>query len=388
MEKKWGQGAHADGSPASGWYSSRVGGFLESQQHSIMLIEFRCPNNSEFDAAKGRFVECGEVIVTSDDNVGQTVVCPRCGAEVEVPFEVLQKTRAGDSPSETQSRSGKRRPRPNRSGSSRATRIAQQAETSGTRSTASSARSGDIMDREIQTTTRIESGGQSRPRCPECGALLSDDGRCSLCHYVAPEFRAKGVSIEDGAGGLAGFQLWLSEMMTGSLSLRAMAWIVAVLFSIATLLIAAVLILLGTSGTYIAAGVLVGIYAFCMAWLIKAHQMSVNPRARLAFWQRPFWNAVLWFARALNWEKYDSRLVGRVVIDLRNAPISDDRIPEIEGLKKCQVLDLENTMITDRGLLYLYGLPHLQCLVVRKTKVGPEAVARLQQANRRLWIWD
>lgn len=353
-----------------------------------MLIEFRCPNNSEFDAAKGRFVECGEVIVTSDENVGQTVVCPKCGAEVEVPFEVLQKSRAGSSPSQTQARSEKRRPRSGDSGVSKATRIAQKAGAPRQRSATAASNNRDIMDRDIQSTSRISGGGHTRPRCPECGALLSDDGQCSLCHYVAPEFRSRDVSIEDGAGGLAGFQLWLSEMMTGSLSLSTMAWVVTALFSIATLLIAAVLILLGTTGTYVAAGLLIAIYIFFIAWMIKAHQMSVNPRARLSFWQRPFWNAVLWFARAMKWEKYDSRLNGRVVIDLRNAPIVDDRIPEIEGLKKCQVLDLENTMITDRGLLHLYGLPHLQCLVVRKTKVSPEAVARLQQANRRLWIWD
>ncbi len=353
-----------------------------------MLIEFRCPNNTEFDAAKGRFVECGELIVTSDENVGQMVVCPKCQAKVEVPFEVLQKSRAGGPSSGGQSPPAKKRTRPSGSNASKATRIAQKARASNNRPSASPAENRDIMDREIQSTSRIGGRGQSRPRCPECGALLSDDGQCSLCHYVAPEFRSKDVSIEDGTGGLAGFQLWLSEMMTGSVSLSTMAWIVALLFSIATLLIVAVLILVGTVATYITAGFLVAMYVFFIAWMIKAHQMSVNPRARLSFWQRPFWNSVLWFARAMKWQNYDSRLEGRVVIDLRNAPITDDRIPEIEGLKKCQVLDLENTMITDRGLMHLYGLPYLQCLVVRKTNVSPEAVARLQQANRRLWIWD
>ena len=35
-----------------------------------MLIEFRCTNLSEFDAAKGRYVECDELIIASEGGMG------------------------------------------------------------------------------------------------------------------------------------------------------------------------------------------------------------------------------------------------------------------------------------------------------------------------------
>ena len=90
----------------------------------------------------------------------------------------------------------------------------------------------------------------------------------------------------------------------------------------------------------------------------------------------------------MKWQNYDSALKGRTVIKVREKMFGDYELPELENLHRCQVLDLQGTNVTDQGLLHLYSLKHLQCLVLRKTKVSPEGVFRLQQSFPRLWIWD
>ena len=65
----------------------------------------------------------------------------------------------------------------------------------------------------------------------------------------------------------------------------------------------------------------------------------------------------------------------------------DNDLMEHNDIKSVQVLDIQGTNLTDKGLLHLYDLKHLQCVVLRKTNVSPEAVFRFQQTFPRLWIW-
>ena len=121
--------------------------------------------------------------------------------------------------------------------------------------------------------------------------------------------------------------------------------------------------------------------------VFKGYQFGRVPAASLAWFQRPFWNSILHFARMMNWQGYDARYKGRGIIDKRGVPVADAELPAIDNLNRCQVLDLEGTLVTDRGLRALYGLNHLHCLVLRKTDVTHEGVFRLQQANPKVWIW-
>ena len=127
--------------------------------------------------------------------------------------------------------------------------------------------------------------------------------------------------------------------------------------------------------------------ALYVGWVYKGYSLARNPGAKLAWFQKPVWNSLLLIARNMKWQGYDKRFKGRVVIDKRMAPIVDDQLPLLDGLTKAQVLDLEGTLITDSGLRHLYGLENLHCLVVRRTKVTPEAIFRLQQSNPKMWVW-
>ena len=109
--------------------------------------------------------------------------------------------------------------------------------------------------------------------------------------------------------------------------------------------------------------------------------------AKLSWFQKPFWYGILFFLRASKWQGVE-RQGKRRIVDKRNAPLVDQKLPYQEGFKNCQVLDLEGTLVTDQALRSLYGHKHLQCLVLRKTKVTQEGVMRLQQANPELWIWN
>jgi len=125
-----------------------------------------------------------------------------------------------------------------------------------------------------------------------------------------------------------------------------------------------------------------------IAFIIKGKQFRTDPRAKLAWFQKPFWNGILTLARGMNWQHYDSNLKGRRITKVRDKAFGDRQFATIQGLKNCQVLDLEGTSITDASLQMLYGHKHLLCLVVKGTNTSHEAVFRLQQSHPRLWIWE
>ena len=82
---------------------------------------------------------------------------------------------------------------------------------------------------------------------------------------------------------------------------------------------------------------------------------------------------------ALNYVMGDKTLFRDVRL-LTEGPITDDRLPELWSLNKCQWLDLSGTQITDAGLKHLEGLDNLQRLHLSGTKVTAEGVRKLQEA--------
>jgi hypothetical protein len=184
----------------------------------------------------------------------------------------------------------------------------------------------------------------------------------------------------------AGFQLWLSKLTREGFSISKLGYI---LFSLITLLcgLAGFAGILSTSlmGALIAA-------ASAMLWTIvllvalKTRQLATAGNIDLGV-LAPFWSGTLAFARWLNWQKYDSRLQGRTIIDMRQHPVTNDELAKLPALNKCQVLDLQNSPIDDNGLLHLYGLNNLQCLVLKDTRVSREGITNLQQHRPLMWIW-
>ena len=122
-----------------------------------------------------------------------------------------------------------------------------------------------------------------------------------------------------------------------------------------------------------------------MAYL-KTRQLAANPEASLGMFA-PFWHLLLVGARQMQWEKYDGKLRGRVVIDARNSEVNDATLPGLAGFKNAEVFDLQGRQITDNGLRHFYGHANLRCIVLKDTQVTATGVANLQQALPRIWIW-
>ena len=119
----------------------------------------------------------------------------------------------------------------------------------------------------------------------------------------------------------------------------------------------------------------------------QTKRLARVPGARLPFYLKPFWNLLLYLARSQNWQKYDSTLKDRVIIDVRDEPFGDRELLGLDNLNIAEVLDAQGTDITDNALAAMHGLKHLRCLVLRKTHVTHEAVFRLQQSIPKCWIW-
>ncbi len=351
-----------------------------------MLIEFFCTNITGFDAAAGRNKTCGQRLVVSHDQIGQLISCKKCNQQVEVPFDVAKAKRSSDSASR------KKKP---------AVAATKSAKTTHKKKTPAPSKKinelgladpidrvpTDVMTFEFEQDQVSALYDSVEKRCPKCGGLINENGKCSACRYVEPVYASSYLPLDQINMQTAGFQRWLCEIFNEGVSIQMIELGLHCMLGILAAIIVVASLLVGGFGGKLAIGLVIVCAFFYMGFIYKGHQLTKNPRAKLAWFQKPLWNLVLYAARSMKWSAYDSRYKGRVIVDKRNAPIVDEKVPYLEGLGKCQVLDLEGTLITDKGLRHLYGLSNLHCLVLRKTKVTHEGVLRLQQANPRLWIW-
>lgn len=243
-----------------------------------------------------------------------------------------------------------------------------------------------------ETVARVQSelsyGKFSRHRrCPKCGSLLDDEKKCTSCRYETPLVKMSSVPISQMTVKPAGFQLWFRNIMSDGVggTVFEVALHSFLLVVVLALLIMAVVIG-GSASIYIILAA-VGLGMIYLLVVIQTKRMATVPGTRLPFYMRPFWNMLLRSARMQNWQKYDSRLAGRLIIDMRGEPFSDRDLLDLEKLNVCEVLDAEGTDLTDNSLAAMHGLKHLRCLVIRKTHVTHDAVFRLQQSLPKCWIW-
>ena len=172
----------------------------------------------------------------------------------------------------------------------------------------------------------------------------------------------------------AGCQLWLINILSEGMPVAVITSLIHFLFVILTVGGAA-LIIFSTTGLVRVAlfAALLAAAFFYIALVVKSYQFLRSPHARLAWFQRPIWNLILWSCRSREWASN----VERNIIDKRGVPVTDDDLDKIENLKDVGVLDLEGTLVTDDAFRFFYRMDRLQCLVLRDTDVSHENVCLL-----------
>lgn len=382
-----------------------------------MLNEILCGNFSRFDPESGKYLECGEKIIVSADDIGKFVTCSKCQQQVEVPFgfdtapvrtkdpqprpatkkqkvagqeipSAKKKRRrkpAGEPTPTTATRKKKRRPK--------AAAKQPDGEDMKLAAVEPRMRATDIMSMNFDNTnvesTLVE---DEHERCTKCGNV-SKSGRCTVCRHVEQSFEKLHQNLDEIKIERVGFQRWFCRTMNDDSTLAILEYGAHLGLGV----ISAMLLVLGGMsvggfGFGRVQGILMCLFVvtaiiFYIGLVYKGKQFRRDPRAKLAWFQKPIWNGILGVARMMKWQNYDSSLKGRTIIKVRETTFGDHEISELENLNRCQVLDLQGTKVTDRGLLELYSLKHLQCLVLRNTNVSDEGIFRLQQSFPRLWIW-
>ena len=224
-------------------------------------------------------------------------------------------------------------------------------------------------------------------RCRKCGKKTDKRGFCQSCNYSsAPRDKVAGKPIDDIKIKTSGMQLWISNVVSEGVPPGILVVVVHCLF-VAFIVAALFVVFTGTGGLmFVAATAFIGAIAFFYgATVWKLWQFRRDPYTQLAWFQRPFWDGVLWYCRKNKW--VDAKNPGRFVIDQRQSSLTDQELDKLKDLKNAAVLDLEGTMITDHAFRYFYRMDDLQCLVLKDTAVSHEAVFRLQQTRPKLWVW-
>ena len=382
--------------------SRSTGSFLVIQLQSphAMPIEIKCRNFSNFDSATGKYVQCGEKLVVSEDQLGQFVNCTKCDQPVEViarsgsrPKQAKpQRQKASSQSSAPKSKTGRpaKSTRPQSAGQLKSSASDDELRMAAPlKRERSDVMALDFGEEQIASTLNED----NHDRCSKCGNI-SRAGKCTVCRHVEPSFDKRHQPLEEVKIELVGFQRWFCNTINEGVSVKFLEYgaHAGLGFIAVGLTLLSIISLFGVAFGTVAGVILLFLTLCCtllyIGLIFKGKQFRTDPRAKLAWFQKPFWNAMLMAARAMNWQHYDSNLKGRRITKQRGKAFGDAQLANIEGLKNCQVLDLQGTGVTDASLQLLYGHKHLQCLILKGTNTTHEAVFRLQQSHPRLWIWE
>ncbi len=309
-----------------------------------MSIEFKC-SNITYDATTNKRARCGKKLRAPLERAGATVTCPACQQPLTIP--------------------------------------------AAPKSPVASVKKRDLMEMEFDDGSETASSTNPIPydrteRCRKCGRPLDSKGICHRCNYAKPSMKLTEKELGNIKVKPAGFQLWLINILSEGMPIAVLTSMLHFLFVVLAVGGAA-LIIFSTSGLVRVAlcAALLAMAFFYVALVVKCYQFLRSPHAKLAWFQRPFWNFILWSCRQRQWASNAQRSI----VDKRGVPVTDEDLDKIEGLKDAAVLDLEGTLITDDAFRFFYRMDRLQCLVLRDTDVSHENVFRLQQTKPKLWIW-
>ena len=344
-----------------------------------MPIQFQCPNVTTAPSGKQR--ACGKQLRAPDNKAGKTAKCPKCGSKIKIPA-------AGHSATDGASASGTW---PNDDDHSPEMSVRQDEFDDPVLDGAS--RPGTLNERRpiedqhpLNPRTENFVPVDQTPRCRKCGQKTDKRGYCSKCNYASVVRDDTDRDLSDIKIRTVGFQLWISNIISEGVPVVVVS---SMMHFLAAVFIFFALFVVITTATglmfFVGIAFIATLGFFYGAWAYKCYSFRHDPHARLAWFQRPFWDIVLWSCRKNNWK--DGKSKDRVVIDQRETALTDQLLDKLPGLKNAQVVDLEGTLVTDDAFRYFYRMDRLQCLVLKDTEVSHEAVFRLQQAKPKVWIW-
>ena len=322
-----------------------------------MLIEFRCGNYSRFDKETGQYVVCGQRMSASSQDAGLIVSCPRCKKECEVPIPGRKRSK-----------------KPAADDSSESIQLEHEALVAQ-----------GSQNAQPQTAAPPRSKTQ---RCPKCGGALDSRQTCKECRWVKPRYSKANQSLDEMKMEPAGMMLWFSQILSEGIPMKMLCLVanIAVPMLLIAFMMFSILVVKGFFG-----GLLFLVFFLALLLYIglvfKGYQFLRSGHARLAWFQKPFWNGILAILRSRKWVGVEAKTKHRNVVDFHGEAITDASLIQRPEFRSAQVLDLEGTLITDATIEQLYNLKHLQCLVVRNTKASHLAVTRLQQSFPKLWVW-
>lgn len=378
-----------------------------------MAIRFKCTNLVRFDPETGQYVKCGQELSVDESRAAETVTCPECGNEVEVPFGVshsaqtslTQETQAPKTQGQTKrgqttqaqttksvARPGGRQPqaktsdRPTVSHSqAAAANVAQAAVAAGSIST--SPAPGSIDDSVLETESRVLQYASFDPKhtCLSCGGLVKPGMKncptCGAARRVLDDERP----LESFEVKPAGLQLWWRGTMTSDPSRGAFVKLVSfVIVWFASCIIVISIFFLGIFNFIISAPVVIATVGYFLA-LSRLKRMSKTPGLPLAGWQRTVWNLMVPFFRALNWRF--AAFPNPVIFTQRGQDFTGVDMHDHPSVQTHNVLDLAGCRFGDEELKTLRHTKHLTALVLIGTQVSHEGIFRLQQETPRTWIW-
>ena len=349
-----------------------------------MHVQFRCPNI--LSDASGEKRPCGRQLRAPRDKSGRLAKCPQCGSKVKIPsrsdpqFAATSPAPPVDGPMADEEDILK-------------LRVAQDdfddpvldgaARTGALETTPSPRNEGPKANSRTANFLPLDNVS----RCRKCGQKTDKRGYCNSCNYSSSSReKAAGQPIDDIKIKSAGMQLWLSNVVAEGVPPGILVVVLHCLFA-AFMVVALFVVSTSMSGLMFVAAIafVLAIAFFYIATTWKTRQFRRDPHTQLAWFQRPFWDGVLWYCRKNKWA--DSKNPNRVVIDGRESSMTNKELDKVKNLKAASVLDLEGTMMNDDAFRYFYRIDGLQCLVLKDTAVSHEAVFRLQQTRPHLWIW-
>lgn len=187
---------------------------------------------------------------------------------------------------------------------------------------------------------------------------------------------------------LTGMQRWFCKILGENIPIRVLEYGAHLAVIIWTaLLLAAIIFTIGWLLKVPLTILLIASVTLYVALVRKGHAFAADPTEELAWYQEPFWSGMLFFSRKLNWSGYDANLKGRVVIDRRDDPVTDEQLIKLPQLDACEVLDVEGCPISDRSLKAIAKMTKLSCLVIRDTKISDKGIDALIRRMPQLWIW-